>query len=130
MNQANRNVGATMNTTDAIRYLAHEAKRCRDRDAAEALCLLFPALCELLGVKPMDDFESIGFHEDLKKFLASRREYKVDATCVECGRDVPLPISSFVDGQARQWCNQCAGERTFLLHTLNPQPSTLNPQTA
>jgi hypothetical protein len=54
---------------EAIRYLAHEASRCRDRDAHEALCLLLPAMCRLLCVQPMDDFESIGFQLQLKAEL-------------------------------------------------------------
>ena len=47
---------------EALRYLAHEAKECRDRDQAEALCLLLPAMLKLLCLKPMDDFEALDFH--------------------------------------------------------------------
>ena len=46
---------------EAIRYLAHEAKHCRDKDAHEALCLLLPAMMQLLGLKPMDCFEALDF---------------------------------------------------------------------
>jgi hypothetical protein len=44
---------------EAIRFLAHEAAVCRDRDCAEAICLLLPSLCQLLYLKPMDDYEAL-----------------------------------------------------------------------
>lgn len=46
---------------EAIRFLAHEAKRCRDKDAAEAICLWLPTMCKLLCLQPMDDFEALDF---------------------------------------------------------------------
>jgi|GEM_PF-2770588 len=46
---------------EAVRYLEHEARRCRDRDAHEALCLLLPAMMQLLGLKPMDRYEALDF---------------------------------------------------------------------
>ena len=52
---------------DAIRYLAHEAGRCRDHDTAEAICLLLPAMCQLLCVQPMDVYEAMDFHIRLRE---------------------------------------------------------------
>ena len=46
---------------EAIRYLAHEASHCRDKDAHEALCLLLPAMLKLLCLEPMDNFEALDF---------------------------------------------------------------------
>lgn len=54
---------------EAIRYLAHQARRCRDRDTAEALCLLLPAMMQLLCLEPMDDFEAIEFQLSLRHEL-------------------------------------------------------------
>ena len=50
-----------MSHANAIRYLAHEAALCRDRDAAEALCLLLPALMRLYDLPPMEDAEAAAF---------------------------------------------------------------------
>ncbi len=46
---------------EAIRYLEHEARLCRDKDAHEALCLLLPAMLKLLCLDPMDSFEALDF---------------------------------------------------------------------
>lgn len=54
---------------EAIRYLAHEARQCRDRDTAEALCLLLPSMLQLLGFKPMDNFEALDFHLKMRAEL-------------------------------------------------------------
>lgn len=58
-----------MNPTDALRWLAHEAKLCRDRDSSEALCLLFPPLLATLDLPSMDDAEAQAFRERLKMAL-------------------------------------------------------------
>ncbi len=58
-----------MNSTDALRWLAHEAKRCRDRDSAEALCLLFPALLRSLNLEAMDALEAEAFKHRVKESL-------------------------------------------------------------
>jgi hypothetical protein len=59
-----------MTAEDAIRFLAHEAQRCRDRDAAEILCLKFPAMLKVLGLPPMTSREAavfdIDFHHELR----------------------------------------------------------------
>lgn len=60
-----------MNPTDAIRWLEFEAKRCRDRDSAEALCLLLPALRNALDLAPMDEPEASAFRERVKEALRS-----------------------------------------------------------
>lgn len=55
---------------EALRYLAHEARRCRSRDQAEALCLLLPAMMRLLCLEPMDCFEALDFHVNMKHELS------------------------------------------------------------
>ena len=54
---------------EALRYLAHQAKRCRDSDSAEALCLLLPSMLQLLCLDPMNDFEALDFHIQLRNEL-------------------------------------------------------------
>jgi hypothetical protein len=46
---------------EAIRYLEHEARLCRDKDTCEALCLLLPAMLRLLCLSPMDNYEALDF---------------------------------------------------------------------
>lgn len=58
-----------MNASDAIRYLAHEAKLCRDRDGHEAFCLLLPGLCKVLDLRPADDFEALDFQKQFHDAL-------------------------------------------------------------
>lgn len=60
-----------MTAEDALRFAAFEAAECRDRDAHEALCLLFPALMRTLSLEPMDGFEARAFRHELKQRLAS-----------------------------------------------------------
>jgi hypothetical protein len=54
---------------EAIRYLDHEARMCRDKEAHEALCLLLPAMMQLLGLKQMDHFEALSFTIDFRNEL-------------------------------------------------------------
>lgn len=54
---------------EALRYLAHEAARCRDRDTAESICLLLPAMLRLMCAKPMDPFEALSFQLQLRQEL-------------------------------------------------------------
>ena len=54
---------------DAIRFLAHQARRCRDRDTAEAICLLLPAMMQLLYLEPMDDVDAAYFGHEIKREL-------------------------------------------------------------
>ena len=58
-----------MTAADALRFLDHEARLCRDRDAHEALCLLLPALLKAVELPPMDDYEALGFHVELHRAL-------------------------------------------------------------
>ena len=58
-----------MKPADALRFLDHEARVCRDHDAHEALCLLLPALLKVLELPPMDDYDALGFRVDLHKAL-------------------------------------------------------------
>lgn len=59
-----------MNSGQAIRWLAHEAKTCRDRDALEMHALLYPAVLKLCDLEAMDDFEAQCFTRDFKERLA------------------------------------------------------------
>jgi hypothetical protein len=54
---------------EAIRFLAHEARQCRDRDAAEAICLLLPTICRLLCVEPMDDYQALAYRLQMRHEL-------------------------------------------------------------
>lgn len=54
---------------EALRFLAHEARKCRDRDAADALCLLLPSMLQLLGLEVMNDFEALDFHLQIRTEL-------------------------------------------------------------
>jgi hypothetical protein len=58
---------------EAIRYLHHEARRCRDRDTAESLCLLLPAILQRLGLKPMDDVEAFCFLLEMRAELREQQ---------------------------------------------------------
>ena len=60
-----------MTPDDAIRYLDHQAKDCRGRDAGEALCLLLPAMMKILRMEPMDDVEAAAFRHGFKRDLAA-----------------------------------------------------------
>jgi len=62
-----------MTSADALRYLNHEARLCRDRDAHEALCLLLPALLKVMELSPMDDYEALAFRIELHKALTEIR---------------------------------------------------------
>jgi len=58
-----------MTPADALRYLDHEARLCREHDAHEALCLLLPALMRLLELPAMDDYEALSFRVELHDAL-------------------------------------------------------------
>jgi hypothetical protein len=57
---------------EAVRFLAHEARRCRDRDSHEALCLLLPAMLQLLALEPMNDFEALDFALGMRHELSDQ----------------------------------------------------------
>jgi hypothetical protein len=56
---------------DAIRYLAHQAKLCRDRDSHEAFTLLLPGLIKVMHLDTMDDVEAAAFRHGFKRDLAA-----------------------------------------------------------
>ena len=60
-----------MTTQDAIRYLDHQAKQCRDRDNHEAFTLLLPPMMKVLGLDRMDDVEAAAFRHGFKRDLAA-----------------------------------------------------------
>ncbi len=64
-----------MTSERAIRFLAHEASACRDRDAHEALCLLLPALMRVLDLEPMEDSEARAVAFELKQDLIGLNEH-------------------------------------------------------
>jgi hypothetical protein len=53
----------------AIRFLHHEAARCRDHDDAEAFCLLLPAMLRILALDPMDHSEAEAFKNEFRHEL-------------------------------------------------------------
>jgi hypothetical protein len=55
-----------MSSDDALRFLAYEASFCRDRDSAEALCLVLPPLLRYLELQPMDGYTAEEFKRELK----------------------------------------------------------------
>ena len=63
-----------MTPGDALRYLDHQAQRCRDRDSHEALCLLLPSMMRLLDLEPMTSFEALDFYVDFREALKSKIE--------------------------------------------------------
>jgi len=58
-----------MISDDALRWLAFEAQRCRDRDSCEALCLLFPPMLRAMNLPPMEELEARAFYERVKQML-------------------------------------------------------------
>lgn len=65
-----------MNAEQAIRYLGHEASYWRALGNAtpeelEALCLLVPALLELLELAPMSGIEAARFRRELKESFSN-----------------------------------------------------------
>lgn len=105
-----------MNATDAIRFLAHEAQRCRDRDSHEALCLWLPALCKVLAVRPCDDFEALALQEQAHRELRALNESPlVQCQCETCLAWEALPRIRFNGSLgASYWCERCGGERWFV----------------
>lgn len=57
---------------EALRFLAHEARNCRDRDSHWALCLLFPAVMKLMGLQPMDDVEAFSYKLGIRAELRAQ----------------------------------------------------------
>ena len=55
---------------EALRFVEHQARQCRDHDSHEALCLLPVALIRQLSLPPMDDFEAEAFKFRLKQQLS------------------------------------------------------------
>jgi hypothetical protein len=58
-----------MTAEEAIRFLAHEAAWCRDRDSSESFCLLLPGVLRALGLHPMNPHEAALFRAWLKRSL-------------------------------------------------------------
>lgn len=63
-----------MTAENTIRFLAHEARACRDRDSHEAFCLLLPAMIKLLDLPAMNDIEAAAFCQQFKKELRAHCE--------------------------------------------------------
>lgn len=62
-----------MTADEAIRFLAHEAAWCRDRDDHEAFCLLLPAVMRALRLRSMEGGEAAAFRANLKALLTDRK---------------------------------------------------------
>ena len=58
-----------MTAEEALRFLEHQARLCRNRDSHEALCLLPAAIINQLRLPPMDDFEAETFKFRLRQML-------------------------------------------------------------
>ena len=107
-----------MNADDALRFLAHEVKRCTDRDLREAATLWVPALCKVLGLRPADDFEALAIQEQAHRELRALNESPlVEVHCHVCGFADTLPEVRFdphcPTSGLLSWCAQCQGERCF-----------------
>lgn len=61
-----------MNAQTALQFLAHEAVRCHDRDAHEALCLLLPAIVQALDLPPMHYADALEFTVELRHAVRER----------------------------------------------------------
>ncbi len=66
----------SLNPEQALRFLDHQARRCRDRDTAEAMCLLLPAFMKILALQPMDNFEALDFTVDVREALKESETVK------------------------------------------------------
>ena len=64
-----RTDNSNMNLPETLRFLDYEARRCRERDAHEALCLLLPALTRIFHLPPMEDAEAFLFRRQLRDML-------------------------------------------------------------
>lgn len=114
----------TVDPITVVRYALHEAKRCRDRDACEAFCLVWPAIGEVVAAKPMDDFEAMAFFALLRE---ERRRVEtvplVEAHCSVC--DWPEPLrADLVAAGTPHFCDHCQRERVFtaeVSHTRREQ---------
>lgn len=62
-----------MTPEQALRFAAYAAAICRDKDAAEELCLLFPPMLRVLDLEPMEDAEARAFRFELKQRLIEGR---------------------------------------------------------
>jgi hypothetical protein len=60
----------------AIRFVAYEARECRNRDACEALCLLLPALLKIAELPPMDDLEAAAVRFQIKQELCGQNAFQ------------------------------------------------------
>ena len=73
-----------MTAVGAIRFLAHEAKECRDKDSAEALCLLLPALLRALDLPPMEEREARAFRYDFREVVQNDFRFDPKPSTVGC----------------------------------------------
>ncbi len=60
---------AIVTAEKALRFLEHEASFCRSKDQHEALCLLLPALLQVLALERMNGYEAEQFRAQLKEAL-------------------------------------------------------------
>ena len=61
-----------MTSEQAIRFVEHQARQCRDHDSHEALCLLLPAILKILNLKPMTGLEALDVLAELKKTIQGK----------------------------------------------------------
>lgn len=68
-----------MDAETAIRFLAHEAQRCRDRDGHEMHVLLYPAMLRVLDLQPMDAVEAAAALCEFNQALRDRQRVMTGA---------------------------------------------------
>lgn len=73
-----------MNVENALRFLDHEAQRCRNRDSHEALCLLVPALLRALDLRPMNGYEAEEFRSEFRLMIEQDFRFDPNPSTVGC----------------------------------------------
>lgn len=92
-NSPPRRRSETMNKTEALRFLEHEARRCLEKryagtgdpDAGEILCLVPPSLCRVFHLPEMTDAEADQFRENFRRLLKEDFRFDRDPSRVGCG---------------------------------------------
>lgn len=68
-----------MDAETALRFLAYEAQRCRDRDGHEMHVLLYPAMLRVLDLQPMDTVEAAAARCEFNQSLRERQRVMTGA---------------------------------------------------
>lgn len=68
-----------MTAEQCLQFLAHEARRCHDRDAHESLCLLLPSVLKVLDLSPMHYADALEFTVELREAVRERQQVMTGA---------------------------------------------------